>query len=70
MDEQALARLVNEQVQRALQDAERRAALFAEIETLGLQAWMTGTDLDLFGPLAGRAAFFHVAEAKVHRQDP
>ena len=26
MDEQALARLVNEQVQRALQDAERRAA--------------------------------------------
>ncbi|MEQ9554369.1 MAG: DNA replication/repair protein RecF [Rhodospirillales bacterium] len=51
-------------------DADRRAALFAEIETLGLQAWMTGTDLDLFGPLAGRAAFFHVAEAKVHRQDP
>ena len=26
MDEQALARLVNEQVQRALQDTERRAA--------------------------------------------
>lgn len=51
-------------------DADRRAALFAEIEILGLQAWMTGTDLDLFGPLAGRAAFFHVAEAKVHRQDP
>lgn len=51
-------------------DADRRTALFAEIETLGLQAWMTGTDTELFAPLAGRAGFFHVAEAKVHRQDP
>ena len=50
-------------------DADRRAALFAEIEALGLQAWMTGTDLDLFGPLAGRAAFFHVADSRVHPRE-
>jgi DNA replication and repair protein RecF len=51
-------------------DADRRASLFDEIEALGLQAWMTGTDLELFAPLAGRAAFFHVAEANVRRSDP
>ncbi len=50
-------------------DADRRAALFAEIEALGLQAWMTGTDLELFAPLAGRAAFFQVADATVERRD-
>jgi DNA replication and repair protein RecF len=43
-------------------DAERRAALFDEIEALGAQAWMTGTDAALFAPLGGRAAFFAVAE--------
>jgi DNA replication and repair protein RecF len=42
-------------------DAERRAALFDEIEALGAQAWMTGTDARLFESLAGRAAFFNVA---------
>ena len=50
-------------------DADRRVALFAEIEALGLQAWMTGTDLELFAPLAGRAAFFQVADATVERRD-
>jgi len=43
-------------------DAERRAALFDEIEALGAQAWMTGTDARLFESLAGRAAFFSVAD--------
>ncbi len=42
-------------------DAERRAALFDEIEALGAQAWMTGTDAQLFQALGGRAAFFMVA---------
>jgi len=42
-------------------DAERRAALFDEIEALGAQAWMTGTDAALFAALSGRAAFFTVA---------
>jgi DNA replication and repair protein RecF len=42
-------------------DAERRAALFDEIEALGAQAWMTGTDAELFAALGGRAAFVNVA---------
>jgi DNA replication and repair protein RecF len=36
-------------------DARRRAALFDEIEALGLQAFLTGTDEHLFEALAGRA---------------
>lgn len=38
-------------------DADRRAALFAEILRLGVQAWMTGTDSVAFDALAGRAQF-------------
>jgi DNA replication and repair protein RecF len=36
-------------------DARRRAALFDEIEALGLQAFLTGTDEHLFAGLEGRA---------------
>jgi len=36
-------------------DARRRAALFDEIEATGLQAFLTGTDAQLFESLAGRA---------------
>jgi DNA replication and repair protein RecF len=36
-------------------DARRRAALFDEIEALGLQAFLTGTDAHLFEALEGRA---------------
>ena len=36
-------------------DAERRAALFAEIQALGAQAWLSGSDAGLFAALAGRA---------------
>jgi len=32
-------------------DAERRGALYAEIGALGAQAWMTGTDVELFAAL-------------------
>lgn len=39
-------------------DARRRAALFDEIEALGLQAFLTGTDAMLFDGLAGRAQGF------------
>ncbi len=41
-------------------DAGRRAALFDEITALGLQAFMTGTEADLFAPLASRASFVRV----------
>jgi DNA replication and repair protein RecF len=41
-------------------DARRRTALFDEIEALGLQAFLTGTDEMLFDGLAGRAQGFRV----------
>ncbi len=41
-------------------DTNRRAALFDEIAALGLQAFMTGTEADLFAPLNGRAEFVRV----------
>jgi len=41
-------------------DAARRAALFDEVEALGLQAFMTGTEPELFAPLRGRAGSVRV----------
>ena len=41
-------------------DARRRAALFEEIVALGLQAFLTGTESDLFTDLTGHAAFVKV----------
>jgi DNA replication and repair protein RecF len=46
-------------------DAERRAALFDEVVALGVQSWMTGTDADLFKPLAGRAQLMRVTDGKI-----
>lgn len=48
-------------------DANRRGALFAILEELGSQAFMTGTDAALFASLAGRAQFFDVSNASVTR---
>ncbi|MBI1238095.1 MAG: DNA replication/repair protein RecF [Alphaproteobacteria bacterium] len=48
-------------------DAGRRAALFQEIEALGAQAWMTGTDAHLFEALARDAALFRVDPGRVER---
>ena len=48
-------------------DADRRAALFDEICSIGAQAWMTGTDKTLFNDLGDRAQYFHVENATVHR---
>jgi DNA replication and repair protein RecF len=44
-------------------DATRRTALFDEILELGAQAWMTGTDIDMFAPLRGKAQLFAVADS-------
>lgn len=46
-------------------DAERRAALFDEIEALSLQAFLTGTDAALFEPLRGRAAGVRVTASQL-----
>jgi DNA replication and repair protein RecF len=47
-------------------DGQRREALFEELLALGLQAWLTGTDRDLFRPLLGSAQFFAVEDGRVH----
>ena len=46
-------------------DEQRRAALWDELEGLGLQSWMTGTDYSLFADLGGRGQFFGVADGNV-----
>ena len=46
-------------------DGARRAALFDIIDALGSQAWMTGTDPELFDALGARAQRFHVDDGTV-----
>src|SRR4051812_15634444 len=46
-------------------DSERRAALFEEVVALGIQSWMTGTDAELFKPLAGRAQVLRVVDGSI-----
>lgn len=46
-------------------DQRRRLALFEELLGLGAQAWMSGTEPEVFRPLAGEAQFFSVADARV-----
>jgi DNA replication and repair protein RecF len=43
-------------------DADRRSALYAEINALKVQAWMTGTDKNLFSELGKDAQHFNVSE--------
>jgi DNA replication and repair protein RecF len=46
-------------------DETRRRALFDEIEGLGVQAWLTGTDAPLFSGLEGRAQLMRVTDGQV-----
>ncbi len=46
-------------------DEVRRRALFDEVQELGAQAWLTGTDAAVFAALGERACFFRVREAAV-----
>ena len=46
-------------------DASRREALFTEILRLNAQAWMTGTDRDLFQPMAQEAQILGVNRGKI-----
>ena len=50
-------------------DEWRRAALFTEIERLGAQAWMTGTDQSAFAALAGKAHFWRAEEGRIAPSD-
>ncbi len=49
-------------------DPERRASLFDELETLGGQSWLTGTDHYLFESFGKRAQQFEVNDGKVIKQ--
>jgi DNA replication and repair protein RecF len=51
-------------------DPVRRAALFDEIEALGLQAFLTGTDEALFETLKGRATGVHVDASRLRLLEP
>ncbi len=44
-------------------DIDRRGALYQEINALGAQAWMTGTDKNLFSEFGCKAKYFHVIES-------
>ena len=44
-------------------DNQRRAALYQEVCNLGAQAWMTGTEIDVFQELGDRAQAIHVTDA-------
>lgn len=46
-------------------DENRRSGLFDLIDTIGCQAWMTGTDAPMFAALGERAQFFTVASGTV-----
>jgi DNA replication and repair protein RecF len=48
-------------------DELRRGALFDEIDAIGAQAWMTGTDPSLFSPLGASAQHYTVADAALTR---
>jgi DNA replication and repair protein RecF len=51
-------------------DGLRREALFNAIEKLGAQAWMTGTDEQVFAPLRDTAQFFTVANGSIAHNNP
>jgi DNA replication and repair protein RecF len=46
-------------------DEGRRRALFDEVDALGVQAWMTGTDQSAFSALDGSAQFQRVSEGQI-----
>jgi len=49
-------------------DSIRRSALFEEILALGAQAWLTGTDLPVFGELSERAEIFSLSDGQLVRR--
>jgi DNA replication and repair protein RecF len=49
-------------------DRVRREALFAVLDDLGAQTFMTGTDAAVFAPLGARAEMLDVADGQIHPQ--
>jgi DNA replication and repair protein RecF len=48
-------------------DPARRSALYAELDALGAQAWMTGADAAVFAEIEGKAEVFEVLPGEVKR---
>lgn len=46
-------------------DLKRRDALYDLLESFGCQAWLTGTDIEMFASLGDRAQMFRVREGKI-----
>jgi DNA replication and repair protein RecF len=46
-------------------DPARREALFAALAALPAQVFMTGTDLEVFGPLAGLGRLFSAGDGRL-----
>src|SRR5262245_8981671 len=51
-------------------DPSRRAALYAEPESLGAQAWMTGADAAAFADIAATADVLEVSSGQVKKRSP
>jgi len=68
IDEHAAPILLLDEVAAHLDDR-RRVALFEAVFDLGGQAWLTGTDLSTFAPIADRARLFDVADGRVRPTD-
>jgi DNA replication and repair protein RecF len=49
-------------------DPSRRAALYGELEALGVQAWLTGADAALFADIAARSETFEIMPGQVKRR--
>ena len=49
-------------------DPSRRAALYAELETLGAQAWMTGADAAAFSDIAAKADVVEVSPGQLKKR--
>lgn len=47
-------------------DLERRRALFAALAALPAQSFLTGTDAEVFSPLAGRAQHWQISPGEAH----
>ena len=49
-------------------DARRRTALYHDLDAMGAQVWMTGTDRSLFEGLASGASRFMIVDSKVTQE--
>lgn len=49
-------------------DESRRAALYALLQELGAQTWLTGTEHSLFSAIEGQAQFFEIRDSSVLTQ--